>query len=246
MPSELVIGILGGMGPEATLDCFGKLINNTVAEKDQDHLRIIIINNPKVPDRTQAILENGLSPLPVLIQGVESLKKAGADFVIIPCVTAHYFLNDLVKHCELPVLSLLDAVSNYIVGINPKIYKIGILATSGTIKSGIVKDRLEAEGIHTVVCSNKYQQQVMTAIYDIKNKNAVRCQPEITSSLVDAAQHLINNGAQGIIAGCTEIPLALSQSDIPVPYFDTLLILARAAIRRAGLVPKDKKEKKDK
>ena len=92
---EHVIGILGGMGPEATLNCFAKIIQNTPVSSDQEHLRVVISNNPKVPDRTSAILEGGPSPLPVLIEGCWSLKRAGADFVIIPCVTAHYFLDEL-------------------------------------------------------------------------------------------------------------------------------------------------------
>ncbi len=234
---EAVIGILGGMGPEATVDCFGKLIKNTPADCDQDHLGIVIVNNPKVPDRTRAILQNGPSPLPILRQGIEALKRAGADFAIIPCVTVHYFLEALLESCDLPVLSILDAVAQHIRHAHPQMKTVGLLGTSGTVQSRIFQKRLDAEGIQTLVCDDSWQQQVMAAIYDIKNENAPRSQAQITASLTDAADHLIHRGAQGIIAGCTEIPLALAQENISVPYFDSLSILARAAIRRAGREP---------
>ena len=237
MKKELVIGILGGMGPEATCDCFGKLIKNTPAGCDQEHLGIVIVNNPKVPDRTQAILENGPSPVPALRQGVEALKCAGADFVIIPCVTVHYFLEELLAQCDFPVLSILDAVAENIRRTQPKVKTVGLLGTSGTVQSRIFQIRLAAEGIDTLVCNDSRQQQVMEAIYDIKNENAPRSPAEITGSLSEAAAHLIRQGAQGIVAGCTEIPLALTQEDVSVPYFDSLLILARSAIRRAGREP---------
>lgn len=237
MKKELVIGILGGMGPEATCDCFAKLIKNTPAGCDQEHLEIVIVNNPKVPDRTRAILENGPSPIPVLHQGVDALKRAGADFGIIPCVTVHYFLEDLLAQCDFPVLSILDAVAGHIGRIDPQMKRVGLLGTSGTVRSHIFQKRLAAEGIETLVCSEARQQQVMADIYDIKNENAPRSSADITGSLSDAAAHLIRRGAQGIIAGCTEIPLALAQKDVTAPYFDSLLILARAAIRRAGREP---------
>ncbi len=92
------IGILGGMGPEATLDCFGKIIKNTPASKDQDHLRVIIDSNPGVPDRTAAIIGGGESPVPIIIEGCRALERAGADFIIIPCVSAHFFLAEIRSH----------------------------------------------------------------------------------------------------------------------------------------------------
>jgi len=237
MTKELVIGVLGGMGPEATANCFAKLIKNTPAGCDQDHLGIVIVNNPKIPDRTQAILENRPSPVPALCQGVEALKNAGADFVIIPCVTVHYFLEELLEQCILPVLSILDAVSENIRRRHPTIKTVGLLGTSGTVQSKIFQKRLAVEGIDTLVCSDSRQQQVMAAIYDIKNENAPRSPADITGSLSEAASHLVRRGAQGIIAGCTEIPIALAQKDVSAPYFDSLQILARAAIRRAGREP---------
>lgn len=234
---EQVIGILGGMGPEATSNCFDKIIRNTPVRSDQEHLSVIIASNPKAPDRTIAILENGPSPLQVMIDGCQSLKQAGADFIIIPCVTAHYFLDELQKAIDLPVVSVLDAVTEHINRNYPQVKTIGLMGTNGTIKSGIFQKRLAADNFETVVCDEAIQKQVMTAIYNIKNDRFNNIQKGIVSDLCIAARFLIEQGAQGIIAGCTEIPLMLGQENIEVPYFDSLLILARTAIRRAGREP---------
>ncbi len=237
MTKELMIGILGGMGPEATVNCFAKIINNTPAQCDQEHLKIIVANNPKIPDRTSAILNSGTSPIPNLLESVDALVSAGVDFIIIPCVTVHYFVDELLQSRDVKILSILDAVTENIRNVHPQIDTVGLLATDGTIASKIFQKRLAASGIKTVVCSDSMQQQVMKAIYQIKTDSKAGSQAEITRHLVDASNSLVSHGAQGIIAGCTEIPLALTQEDIEVPYFDSLLILARTAIAYAGRKP---------
>ena len=238
--SEKVIGILGGMGPEATVDCFDKIIQNTPAAKDQDHIRVVIDSNPRVPDRTAAIIGDGESPVAVMAAGCHSLERAGADFIIIPCVSAHFFLADLRRQSPLPILSIFDAVAETIAGDHTGIRTVGLLGTTGTVRGGLFQKRLEQDAIQTLVCDDRMQSRVMSAIYDIKNVNAPRTRSEITKDLIAAAESLIARrpeGARGIIAGCTEIPLALKQEHLPVPYFDAVTILARAAIVRAGREP---------
>jgi len=240
MMNEKVIGIIGGMGPEATLDCFGKIIKNTPAKNDQDHLRVVIDSNPKVPDRTAAIIGGGESPAGIMVQGGRILEKAGADFVIIPCVSAHFFLKEVQSQINLPILSIFDAVAETIAEDHPSLKKVGLMATSGTVSGGLFQKRLADSGIETSIPDDKAQARIMAAIYDIKNAQATRSRADVTADLISVAQNLIIHGAQqaqGIIAGCTEIPLALGQEHLPVPYFDSLLLLARAAIRRAGIEP---------
>jgi aspartate racemase len=234
---EKVIGILGGMGPEATLDCYSKIISNTPAKTDQEHLRVVIDANPKVPDRTAAIIEGGESPAPILVAGCRNLQQAGADFIIIPCVSAHFFLDEIQQQVALPVLSVFDVVAEAINSDHPQIKTVGLMGTTGTINGGLFQKRLAVEGIKTIVADKTRQSKVMQAIYDIKNSQPARSQAQIVSDLAAAADDLISQGAQGIIAGCTEIPLALKQEHLSVPYFDALTILARAAIRKAGLMP---------
>lgn len=237
---EKVIGILGGMGPEATLDCFGKIIKNTPAKTDQQHLRVIIDSNPGVPDRTAAIIDGGESPVPTMVAGCRALAKAGADFIIIPCVSAHFFLAEIQARIDLPILSIFDAIAETIQRDFPEVKTVGLMGTTGTIKGGQFQKHLTRADISTIVPDCAVQSKIMGAIYDIKDAQPSRTRADITAELAAAAQSLIEKkpeGARAIIAGCTEIPLALGQDNLPVPYFNSLTILARAAIFNAGKIP---------
>ena len=234
---EKTIGILGGMGPEATVDCYAKIIKKTPAKTDQQHLRVIIDSNPKVPDRTAAISGNGPSPVPILVDGCRTLQAAGADFIIMPCVSAHFYLPDIRQQIKLPILSIFDAVADTISGDHPDIKTVGLMGTTGTISGGLFQKRLATANIETIVPDDIQQAKVMAAIYDIKNSRPHRSRKQIATDLVAVAQSLISGDAQGIVAGCTEIPLALRQQNVSVPYFDALTILARAAIIEAGRTP---------
>jgi len=237
-----VIGILGGMGPEATLDCFSKILKNTPAKKDPEHLRVVIDSNPGIPDRIAAILGEGQSPVPALVAGCRGLQKAGADFIIIPCVTVHFFLPQIQAESPLPILSIIDAVAETIHRDFPETGTVGLLGTIATVENGLFQKRLAEDSIHTLVPDGAEQTKIIDAIKDIKDTRPPRSRFEITADLIEAAGSLVEKkpaGAEAIIAGCTEIPLALGQKDLPVPYFDSLTILARAAIRFAGRTPAD-------
>lgn len=231
---EKVVGILGGMGPEATLDCFGKIIRSTRAKKDQDHLRVIVDSNSKVPDRTAAVLGKGPSPVPALVESALLLARGGADFIIIPCVSAHVFLEEVRAQVDVPIVSMLDVVARAVVEARPPIRTVGLLGTTGTIRAGRFERRLAREGMTVLVPDDASQERVMAAIYDIKDLAPARSRSTITAELVAVAEALISRGAQAIVAGCTEIPLALNQESLRVPYFDSVLVLARAAVDRAG------------
>ncbi|MCP4691149.1 MAG: aspartate/glutamate racemase family protein, partial [Desulfobacterales bacterium] len=155
---EKIIGIIGGMGPEATLDLYGKIIRATPAEKDQDHLRVIIDSNPKVPDRTPAIIGRGENPVPVMVESGKTLERAGVDFIVIPCISAHFFLDDLQKALGAPILSVFAAVAERIVTRHPDVKRVGLLATSGTISGGKFEARLMQNGIITMAPDSENQQ----------------------------------------------------------------------------------------
>jgi aspartate racemase len=235
--TEKVIGILGGMGPEATLDLFGKIIASTPAAKDQDHLRVVIDSNPKVPDRTAAILRGGESPVPAMKAGVKALKRAGADFVVIPCVSAHFFLDEVQRQAALPILSMFDVAADHIRQHHAHIRKIGLLATTGTLQGGRFRERLQVSGIESLTPAGPDQERVMMAIYEVKGAPGGRSRAEIAAEIRDIATRMIQRGAQGVVAGCTEIPLVLKPGDLDVPVFDLLTLLARAAIVAAGRTP---------
>ena len=200
----------------------------------------MIDSNPKVPDRTAAVIGHGESPVPVLVEGCQALKRAGAEFIIIPCVSAHVFLADVRQQIELPILSIFDAVAEAITRDFPDIKTIGLMGTTGTVSGGLFQQRLIRDGIDTLVPEDNMQAAIMAAIYDIKKSGPERSRAAIRADLVAAAESLTARkpvGAQGIIAGCTEIPLVLRQEYLSVPYFDAVTILARAAILKAGVEP---------
>ena len=235
--AEKVIGILGGMGPEATLSLFEKIIANTPATRDQDHLRVIIDSNAKIPDRTPAILGQGNSPVPAMVESGRTLERAGANFVVIPCVSAHFFLDELRAQLALPILSLFDAVAEELERQQPVPAAVGLLATTGTIHGGKFQERLQKSRMDTLVPGLDDQKGVMSVIYRIKATSSGSGREEMRSELRSVVAVLVDRGAQAIVAGCTEIPLVLRSQDVPVPFFDSLLVLARAAIVAAGRRP---------
>jgi len=231
---EGIIGVLGGMGPEATLDLFKKIIKNTKAVRDQDHLRVLIDSNPKIPDRTPAVLGSGESPVPMMIESAKTLERAGADFIVIPCVTAHYFIRELREGVGVPVVSIIEEVAGELERRLPGVGQVGLIATTGTIKGGLFQDRLREKGVEVLVPPPGDQENlVMAAICGESGIKAGFTSAENKEKILKASKALIERGARGIIGGCTEVPLVIEQSDMEVPFFDSLNILALAAIRQA-------------
>ncbi len=230
---EKVLGILGGMGPEATITLFKRIVDLSRASCDQEHIRIIIDNNPKILDRTNFILNQGESPAAMMIATAQNLERAGADFIVIPCVTAHYFAHQVQQAIAIPILSIIDALISEIVKNYPSIEKLGLVATTGTIIGSHLEKGLQDAGYKIIVPSDNEQKSlVMKAIYGERGIKAGFLSPQNKNMLLKASQRLIALGAQGIIAGCTEIPLVLTEKDLSVPFLDTLLILAKEAVKK--------------
>jgi len=236
---EKVIGVLGGMGPEATIELFVKIVKHTGARTDQDHLRILIDNNPKIPNRTLAIQGKGPSPVPELRRSIRALERAGADFIVIPCVTAHYFYEPLQRAARVPVVHLVRETSRHAGARFPRARAIGLLATTGTLEAGLFQRAFAGTPVAVLTPSASAQRhRVMHAIFGKRGIKAVGPSPWSKKLIVDAANTLISRGAQLIIAGCTEIPLVLQDGDLPVPVIDPISVLARVAIERARSSPK--------
>jgi aspartate racemase len=230
--SEKIIGILGGMGPEATADLYLRIIKATPAKRDQDHPRVIVYSNSKVPDRTAAILGTGPSPMPELIRAGKRLEESGADFIIIPCNTAHYFIDQLQKELRVPILHMIRLSAARARGSYPKAKKAGLLATDGTVKSGLYKAAFAEVEIEIIEPTSEGQAEVMKAIYQcIKAGNLL----DGGLLLRSVANDLITGGAEMIICGCTEVSLVLKQGDLSVPVLDPLQVLAEAAVAEALL-----------
>jgi len=229
---EKIIGILGGMGPEATIDLFYKIIKFTPAEKDQDHLRIIIDNNPKIPDRTAAILGKGEDPLPALQESAKNLEKAGADFIIIPCNTAHYFLPSIQESIKIPILNMIEETAKETQKRIFPIQKVGLLASIGIYKTEIYPQHFKKYNIEVISPEEKDKKEVMKVIYVVK---AGDLSNEVKGNILKIAKKLIDKGAEAIITGCTEIPLFLKEGDVSVPIIDPTQVLAKVAVRKVKL-----------
>lgn len=217
------------MGPLATADLFTKIVTMTKADCDQEHLHVLIDNNTAIPDRTKAILSGGEDPLPQLKISAKRLKKAGADFLIMPCNTAHYFYEALNAESEIPVLNMLEETARFVQSRG--ISRVGLLATDGTIQSGVYKKALTKYGIEVLCPEAEGQSEVMHIIYDGIKAGNTTLSPE---GFIAAGKKLLERGAQTLILGCTELPPAFSVYSIDLPHTDPTLVLAVAAIRFAG------------
>ena len=228
------IGILGGMGPEATSHFFGLIIRNTRAEKDQEHIPVIIYNNPLIPPRSDAIQKMAPDPVPLLLHGVRALIRAGADFCVMPCITAHYFLPEVQKEVDIPFIHLLDESAKWASDALPGIKKAGLISSSGTLKTNLFYEPFSRIGVKILESDEGNQNKIKEAVFGKKGIKAGLSKDEPKKMILSAAHELIRRGAEAIIAGCTEIPLALQQKDIPVPLIEPMEIGARVCIQKAG------------
>ena len=231
---EKIIGILGGMGPEASADLYMRIIKATPVKKDQDHYRIIIDSNPKVPDRTPAILGTGPSPLPVMLETARNIQNAGANFLLMSCNTAHYFYQQLQDGLDIPVLHMIGLSAADTAERLPSVRKAGLLATDGTIASRLYHDSYGEKEIEILAPSAGSQSRVMDAIYRHIKTGDLDQGGEL---LRNVAEELIADGAEAVICGCTEVSLVLHDGDLAVPVVDPMQVLALKAVAFAGGEP---------
>jgi aspartate racemase len=227
---EKVVGILGGMGPEATLDLFRKILAATPAKKDQEHLRILIDCNSKIPSRPAALLKGGPDPTPHLQESARILEQAGAGFLLVACNTAHLFYERIAEAVRIPVLHIVDEAIAEAQRRFPRLRSVGILAGGGAIRLRLYQDKLEAKGIQAIVPAEQDQERVVSIIYGVKAGDKG---PEARAGIRAVAEALAGAGAEVLFTGCTELPLVLQDGDVAVPVLDPTQILAEAAVRFA-------------
>lgn len=218
------IGVIGGMGPAATADFFAKLIAATGAARDQDHLRILIDSNPRVPDRNAAIAGRGPSPGPDLARAARGLEHAGADFLVIACNTAHAFAGEIEAAVSIPLLSMIDATVDASMEASPA--RVGVLAGDGCRRAGLYQRAFEARGVEALFPPDAAQQDFMDMLYRIKAGDAGDA---IRRRMAALAIDLNARGAQAVIAACTEVPLVLDSDALATPVISsTDALVARA------------------
>ena len=225
------LGILGGMGPMATADLYRKIVESTRADSDNDHIRVIIDSNTAIPDRTKAILYGGEDPVPEMLSALHNLENCGADCVIMPCNTAHYYLPRLQEQTKLPILSMMTVTAECCGERYPG-KTACVLGTKGTLASGLYDRALEEKGIPYMIPDEPEQNVMMHLIYDvIKASRPLEPETETWRGLLSG---LAERGADYFVLGCTELPLMAATQAHPGPFVDATMELARAAIRFCG------------
>jgi aspartate racemase len=219
-----LLGVLGGMGPLATVDFLKKLIEETPAARDQDHIPVVTYSVPQIPDRPPAITGDGESPLPHMLDGIRTLKHAGASVIAIACNTAHHWYDALAREGGVPILHIADAACG---AINAR--RAGLIATRGTVAAGFYQQRFARHGIECLLNTEAEQERhVLPAIEHVKRNELAAAH----ALALQAALRLRERGAQVIVLGCTEIPLAIEHapSDVTPICVDATRALARACV----------------
>lgn len=237
------VGVVGGVGPAATVDFMQKIVRNTPAARDQDHIKVHVEQNPQIPDRTDNLLGDGADPTIALYATCKKLEDGGADLIAIPCNTAHAYVERIQPSLAIPIVNMLTVTVQSIRERFPQLQRVGLLATSGTVGSGVYQQALAAAGFEQVVPVTAAQERVMEAIYGREGVKAGhtrgRCQDDIRAGLND----LVRQGCEVVILGCTELPLLLPQGPWPhasgktITLVDPTDTLARRCVQLAGVTP---------
>jgi aspartate racemase len=220
------VGIIGGMGPLATIDLYTKIVKYTNAKTDQENLHVVIDSYPQIPDRTKYLKGEGENPLPYLLESAKNLKKGfNVDVYCMPCNTAHYFINELRNNIDVPFISIVESAFEEIKQYNFK--KLGILATDGVFLGRVYHDFFEKNGIKIENFDEKTQSLIMKAIYDVK-ANSVNFGVKVFN---EALENITKNNFDLLIAACTEIPILLPYKQYDIQIIDATDCLAKNVVK---------------
>jgi aspartate racemase len=224
---EKTVGVIGGMGPEATVDFLRRLVVRTPARDDVDHLHVLVDNNPKIPSRIAALIDGtGEDPTPVLCHMARGLEAQGADFLVMPCNTAHYYLPAIARAVRIPVLDMVQLAIGKLVG-GPR--QIGLLASPAVRLVGLYRARMEQAGLDAIFPDATNEAKLLGVIKAVKAGNRG---DEEQKDYVSTAQHLRQAGAEALLVACTELSV-LTPPDTGCPVVDTLDVLVEATIATA-------------
>lgn len=223
------LGIVGGVGPLATMFIGEMIVRRTKAAKDQDHVNSIITNNTRIPDRTAYIMgDSEDNPVPVMIADMEKLASIGAEILIIPCNTAHTFYEELQQGTAVPVIHMIRETMKR--AADQGAVKVGILATTGTVTSEVYQQAAKEFGLEPVLPSKEIQEKVMSIIYE----NVKAGKAADRSKWRDIENYMKAQGCDRIILGCTELSIVKKELDLPDFHLDSLIVLAETAILACG------------
>ena len=223
------LGVIGGLGPAASAYFYELVIRMTQAETDQEHLDMILISRPSIPDRTNYILgKSGENPVGPMVGAGKQLAGLKVDYIAIPCITAHYFYEELEKEIKVPIVHAVRETAWYC--RNHGILRAGLLATDGTIQSNLFQKELENCGIQTILPDSEHQGMVMDLIY----KDVKAGQPVEWDKFRSVSEQLRREGAEVMILGCSELSLLKRDCEIGPGCLDTMEVLAMRSIQLCG------------
>lgn len=220
------LGVLGGMGPAATADFLAKFAVATGVATDQEHFATLVYSDPTTPDRSDAMMGRGPSPLPAFLHGIEFLTTAGSDVLVIPCNSAHYWYEQIEEASSRPVIHIVDAVAQQVREHPHPVRTLGLMATDGTTESGVYS-RLAAHGYDLIDLRDLGEHNpIMRGIREVKAGRL----DEARERLTEAAGLLKDRGADGVIYGCTDISAVMTTHTLSIPAWDSATALAAAAV----------------
>ena len=228
------LGIIGGLGPMATAFFLQLIIEMTDAKTDQEHIEVLLHSKPQIPDRTEFILGKSTNnPMPDMLEIGERLYEQGADVIAIPCITAHYFQEQLEKEIGCPIIHAIEETARYLLSEN--VSRVGLMATDGTIESNLFQKVFEKYGIACEVPGKEGQAKVMHIIY--KNMKAgLPLEMELFESV---SEELFAKDVEVILLGCTELSLVKKDYKIGKGYLDVMEVLSSSAVRACGTLKKE-------
>jgi aspartate racemase len=222
-----IAGVLGGMGPYATVDFMSKVISLTPADSDQDHVRMLVDHNPKTPDRQINTDEQRMAVRQTLADMALRLETAGADFLVMPCNTAHGFHDLAVERTSIPFVNIISETVAEIRNLEPGATNVGILATDACLQDNLYQAAVHDAGMSVLLPSTGEQESLMRVVFEIKRGDQGSA---VAHEMSNIANSLIHRGADVLIAGCTEIPLVLSPERMTVPCISSTDVLAERTV----------------
>lgn len=228
----MIVGVIGGLGPAATVDFFAKVLAATPAKSDQDHIHLLIDSNPALPNRNDAIAGRGPSPGPGLCAMAQRLERAGAAVVVMVCNTAHHWQPDIEAALTIPFLSLIDVTADRAKESGATV--VGVLAADGCLNAHLYDTALTTRGITPILPTEAEQATFMSLLYRIKAGDTSQ---DIKAAMRDLALAQHTRGAEVCIAACTEVPLVLTPADVPFPVISSTDVLVEAVVSYTRRLP---------
>jgi aspartate racemase len=221
------LGILGGMGPAASAEYATRLIQQTPATCDQEHIPFVLWNNPQIPDRSTSMQAGDNKPLPLLMEGIAMLKAMSCDLIVIPCNTAHFWFDDLVK-LNVRIVHIVDSVAYALRDVGITDATIGVMGTKATVELGLYQDRLSKSGWECIVPTQEETDTLVQPAIDLIKSGNMSQAYDMFMIVIDS---LIARGAKAVVLGCTEIPLAVDQDKRDgIPLINSIDSLVKIAI----------------